>query len=218
MRVTIVGAGRMARGIGTRVLAGGHELSLLDRDEEEARELAAELSGSSAGAATASGAALSPEAISGEVVVLAVPYAAVADVLRHVGAALRGKVVVDITNPLNQTYDGLATPPGRSAAEETQALVGPDARVVKAFNTTFANTLVEGQVAGQPLDVFVAGDDAAAKAVVARLASDGALHPVDVGPLERARQLEQIGFLGIMIQQPLGLGFRSGWKLLLPQS
>ena len=157
MRVTIVGAGRMARGIGTRVLAGGHDLSLLGQDEEEARELAAELSGSSTGAATASGAALSSEAISGEVVILAVPYAAVADVLRHVGAALRGKVVVDITNPLNQTYDGLATPPGISAAEETQALVGPDARVVKAFNTTFATTLVEGQVAGQPLDVFVAG-------------------------------------------------------------
>src|SRR5437764_15416381 len=156
MRVTIVGAGRMARGIGTRGRGGGHELSRLGRDEEEARELAAELSGSNAGAATASGAALSPEAISGEVVVLAVPYSAVADVLRHVGAALRGKVVVDITNPLNQTYDGLATPPGRSAAEETQALVGPDARVGKAFNTTFANTLVEGPVAGQALDVFVA--------------------------------------------------------------
>jgi 8-hydroxy-5-deazaflavin:NADPH oxidoreductase len=138
------------------------------------------------------------------------------DVVRRLGAALDGKVVVDISNPLNPTYDGLVTAPGTSAAETIRAALPAHARLVKAFNTTFAGTLVAGQVAGQPLDVFIAGDDADAKETVATLVRDGALDPVDVGPLERARQLEQLGFLGISLQGPLGTGFMSGWKLVMP--
>jgi predicted dinucleotide-binding enzyme len=83
-----------------------------------------------------------------------------------------------------------------------------------AFSTTFAGTLVAGQVAGQPLDVFIAGDDPAAKQTLAELVQDGGLIPVDVGPLARAQQLEGLGYLGISIQQPLGLNFASAWKLL----
>jgi 8-hydroxy-5-deazaflavin:NADPH oxidoreductase len=85
--------------------------------------------------------------------------------------------------------------------------------VVKAFNTTFAPTLVAGEVSGQQLDVLIAGDDDAAKRKVAQLASDAGLRPIDVGPLRRAQQLEQLGFLHIAVQQPLGLGFTSAVKL-----
>jgi 8-hydroxy-5-deazaflavin:NADPH oxidoreductase len=87
---------------------------------------------------------------------------------------------------------------------------------VKAFNTTFAGTLVAGQVGGQPLDVLIAGDDEAAKQQVARLAADGGLRPIDVGPLHRARQLEQLGLLHISLQQPHDLGFGSAIKLVMP--
>jgi predicted dinucleotide-binding enzyme len=124
--------------------------------------------------------------------------------------------VVDISNPLNERYDGLVTEPGTSAAETIRAALPAGARLVKAFNTTFAGTLVAGEVAGRPLDVFLASDDAGAKDVVATLVRDGGLVPVDVGPLERARQLEQLGFLGIVLQEPLGAGFMSGWKLVMP--
>jgi predicted dinucleotide-binding enzyme len=210
MDVTIIGAGNMARGIGTRLVAGGHALTILARDPADAEKLAGELSAARAGAAH--GARLTPDAIGASVVVLALPYGAVDDVLNEVGPALGGRVVVDITNPLNASYDGLVTPPGSSAAEQIQRRVGPAARVVKAFNTTFANTLVAGQVAGEPLDVFIAGDDADAKGEVAQLVHDGGLNPVDVGPLQRARQLEQLALLGITLQQPLGLGFGSSWK------
>ena len=86
-------------------------------------------------------------------------------------------------------------------------------RLVKAFNTTFSGTLVEGEVAGQPLDVFIAGDDEA-KETVAQLVRDGSLRAIDIDPLERARQLEGLGFLGITLQQPLGLNFRSARKLI----
>jgi predicted dinucleotide-binding enzyme len=69
-------------------------------------------------------------------------------------------------------------------------------------------------VAGQPLDVFIAADDEGVKETVAQLARDGGLRAIDVGPLERARQLEGLGFLEITLQQPLGLNFRSAWKLM----
>lgn len=208
MQVTIIGTGNMARGIGTRLLAGGHEVVLLGHEAGKAEELAGELGGS-----VRAGAAGDP--IESEVVVLAVPYDAAGEVVRRYGDELSGKVVVDISNPVDwQTFDGLVTPPESSAAEEIEKAAPEGARIVKAFNTTFAGTLVEGQVAGQPLDVFIAGDDAEAKETVARLVRDGGLVAIDAGPLRRARQLEGLGFLGMTLQQPLGLNFMSAWKLI----
>jgi 8-hydroxy-5-deazaflavin:NADPH oxidoreductase len=150
----------------------------------------------------------------GEVVILAVYYPGSLEIDRELGDRLAGKVVVDISNPLNQTFDALATAPGTSAAEGVAATMPAGTNVVKAFNTTFSGTLVEGEVAGQPLDVFIAGDDDEAKETVAQLVRDGGLRAIDVGPLERARHLEGLGFLGIALQQPLGLNFRSAWKLI----
>lgn len=208
MHVTIIGTGNMARGIGTRLLAGGHEVTLLGHEPGKGEELAGELGGS-----TRAGTVGDP--IAGEVVVLAVPYDAAAALVRQYGDGLAGKVVVDITNPVDwQTFDGLVTPPDSSAAEEIRDAAPVGARVVKAFNTTFAGTLVEGQVSGQPLDVYVAGDDGEAKGTVSRLVRDGGMVAVDAGPLRRARELERLGFLGISLQQPLGLGFQSAWKLV----
>ncbi len=208
MNVTIIGTGNMGRGIATRLLAGGHGVTLLDRDGAKSEALAGELGGS-AGAGTVG------DGIPDEVVVLAVPYEAAAPLVRQYGEALSGKVVVDITNPVNwETFDDLVTPPDSSAAEEIEKDAPEGARVVKAFNTTFAGTLVEGSVAGQPLDVYVAGDDAGAKETVAQLVRDGGLVAIDAGPLRRARQLEGLGFLGMTLQQPLGLNFSSAWKLV----
>ncbi len=207
MKLTIVGAGNMGRGIGTRAVAGGHEVEIVDRDPESARKLADELGGSAT--------ALEPGApFAGEVVVFAVYYPAIKDAVREYGDRLAGKVVVDITNPVDaKTSDSLATPPGTSSAEEVEQLVPEGTPVVKAFNTTFAATLVGGEVAGQQLDVLIAGDDEDAKRKVSQLASDGGLRPIDVGPLRRAQQLEHLGFLHISLQQPLELGFGSAVKL-----
>jgi NADPH-dependent F420 reductase len=213
MHVTIIGAGNMGRGIGHRIVAGGHSVTIVDRDAEEAQQLMGELRGASEGGATVAAAEPGAE-LRGEVVVLAVYYPGNLEIARDLGDRLAGKVVVDISNPLNQTFDGLATAPGTSAAEEVAQSAPAGARVVKPFNTTFSGTLVEGQVAGQPLDVFIAGDDEEAKETVAQLVRDGGLRAIDVGPLERARQLEGLGFLGITLQQPLGLNFQSAWKLI----
>jgi 8-hydroxy-5-deazaflavin:NADPH oxidoreductase len=186
MHVTIIGAGNMGRGIGHRIVAGGHSVTIVDRDAEEAQQLMGELRGASEGGATVAAAEPGAE-LRGEVVVLAVYYPGNLEIARDLGDRLAGKVVVDISNPLNQTFDGLATAPGTSAAEEVAQSAPAGARVVKSFNTTFSGTLVEGQVAGQPLDVFIAGDDEEAKETVAQLVRDGGLRAIDVGPLERAR-------------------------------
>jgi 8-hydroxy-5-deazaflavin:NADPH oxidoreductase len=207
MKVTIIGAGNMGRGIGTRAVAGGHQVEILALDPSHAQKLAEDLG--SAATALQAGAPFG-----GEVVVFAVYYPGIKDAVRQYADQLAGKVVVDITNPVDtQTGDRLTTPPGTSSAEEVAQLVPQGTPVVKAFNTTFAGTLVAGNVAGQQLDALIAGDDDAAKRKVAQLADDGGLRPVDVGPLARAQQLEQLGFLHITIQQPLNLGFASAIKL-----
>ena len=203
MKATIIGAGNMGRGIGTRLAAGGNEVEVIDRDPDEARALAGELGGT---------AAASP---GGDVVVLALPYDAVADAVAEHRDALGGKVVVDITNPADwSTMDRLVTPEGSSAAEEIAKLVPDGARVVKAFNTTFAGTLAAGEVAGQPLDVLIAGDDEDAKRTVASLVEAGGLRALDVGPLKRARQLEQMGLFHIAAQEALGSSFGSALRLV----
>ena len=129
----------MARGIATRALAGGHTVTLLGTDQEKAQALASELAGD-----VRAGTVGDP--LSGDVVVLAVWYQALDDVLGRYGDQLAGRTVVDITNPVDpQTYAPLIVEAG-SAAQEIAAKA-PGAKVVKAFNTTFAGSLVEGQVA-----------------------------------------------------------------------
>ena len=204
--ITIIGSGNMARGIGTRAAAAGYSIQVLDRDPSKAAALAGDLSGATSGALG--------EAPAGDIVVLALPYGAVAEVVRQHGAALDGKVIVDITNPVDfQTFAGLVTPADSSAAQEIAKLV-PGAKVVKAFNTTFASTLVGGTVDDQPLDVLIAGDDEGAKASVAAFIEAAGLRPLDVGPLAQAHWLEGIGFLHIGLQVSKGWGWNTAVKVI----
>lgn len=216
MRVLIIGAGNMGRGIATRLRAGGHQITIHDIDTTAAGKLAADLGGAKASITVA---AMPTDAVpSSDVIFLASWYGSNLEIAKQLGTSLSGKVVVDISNPLNDTYDGLTTPPGVSAAETIRDVLPVDANVVKAFNTTFASTLIDGQVAGQPLDVYIAGDNQDAKDRVGALVRSGGLSPIDVGALERARQLEGLGLLGITLQSRLGTGFQSGWKLVLPKA
>lgn len=132
-------------------------------------------------------------------VVSALFYLVALDVVGSYKDQLAGKILVDISNPLNQTSDDLGIPPTTSAAEEL-AKIAPAARVVKAFNTAFARLLAQGHVGSAPLDVFMAGDDDQAKATLAQLIVDGGQRVFDVGPLRRARQLEGMGLLTIILQ------------------
>ena len=204
MNVTIIGAGNMGRGIGTRLVAGGHKVTFVDANPETAQKAAADLK---AEAATL-------DAPLGDVVVLAVWYGTNIEIAKQLGSKLAGKVVVDIANPLNSTYDGLATAADSSSAEDLAKAVAAGAKVVKAFNTTFAGTLIAGEAGGQKLDVFIAGDDADAKAKVSQLVTDGGMRAIDAGPLHRARQIESMQLLHIVLQGTLGTNWGSTVKIL----
>jgi predicted dinucleotide-binding enzyme len=132
MQITLIGTGNMARGIGSRVLAGGHALTVVGKDAQRAEAVAADLGGQGS-----VGTAVAGEPIEGEVVVLAVYYPDARDAVKQYADQLTGKVVVDIRNPVNATFDGLVVSPDGSASNELAGLA-PDARFVKAFNTTFA--------------------------------------------------------------------------------
>jgi len=206
MDITFIGSGNMTRGIATRALAGGHSVTILGHQAEGAAALAGELNGNI-------GSGVVGDPIRGDVVVLATPYDAVAEVLGQYAGQLDGKVVVDITNPVDfSTFTPLTLAAG-SVAQEI-ATKAPGAKVVKAFNTTFAGTLVEGQVAGQPLDVLIAADDEDAKQTVTDLVDGSGLRAVDAGPLARAHELEALGYLHMALQDKLGTGFGSTVKVL----
>jgi 8-hydroxy-5-deazaflavin:NADPH oxidoreductase len=210
VKVSIIGAGNMGRAIGTRAVAGGHQVELIDRNPEDAETLAQEL-GDSAAAIDAG------SEFGGDVVVIALYYPVTLEAVRQYRDQLAGKVVVEISNPVDvETWDRLATSADTSAAEEAASLLPQGTPIVKAFNTTFANTLLAGEVAGQQLDVLIAGDHDGAKQKVAQLAESGGLRPLDVGPLARARQLEQLGLLHIVLQEPMGWGFASAVKFHAP--
>lgn len=213
MEITIIGAGNMGRGIGTRLAAGGHSVTFIDRKPEQAEKVANEIKASAKNGAQISTANLE-DAKLGDAIVLAVPYGANIELTKKLGSKLEGKIVVDIANPLNAAYDGLATEPGSSSAEDVAKAAVPNAKVVKAFNTTFAGTLLAGQVAGRPLDVFIAGDDEAAKNKIEQLAKDGGMRPIDAGPLSRSRQIEAMQFLHISLQGSLGTNWGSTVKIL----
>ena len=190
--ITIIGTGNMARGLATRAVAAGKSVQLLaHEDKAKADALAAELGGQVSTGVVG-------EALTGEIVIPAVYFDAAKDIVARYGDSLTGKVYVDITNPVDfSTFDGLAVPAGSSATEELQKAT--PAKVVKAFNTTFAATLAEGSVAGHAMDVLIAGDDEAATQAVVDFAAAAKLNPVVVGPQRRARQLEQTGFLHILL-------------------
>ena len=208
MRVSLIGTGNMARGIGSRVLAGGHDVTVIGKDAQRAEAVAGDIGGEGTVETAVAG-----DPIEGDVVVLAVYYPDARGAVEQFADQLAEKVVVDITNPVNETFDGLVVPPDGSATDELASLA-PRARFVKAFNTTFAGPLAKGEVAGQTLDVLIAGDDEDAKNKVAALARDGALNPIDVGPQKRARELEAAGLLHMGLQSTLGTGFASALKIV----
>jgi 8-hydroxy-5-deazaflavin:NADPH oxidoreductase len=206
--ISIVGLGNMASALADRALAGGNAVEIIGRDPAKAKELAAALGGATVGSAGAASA--------GDIVVLAVPYASAAAVVSEYGDALNGKVVIDITNPVTPDFKGFVTPEGSSGAQEIAKAAPAGAHVVKAFNTLFSNVLKVGSAEGRPLDVFIAGDDAQAKAHVSKFIESLGLRPMDAGQLPMARALENAGLLqlGLMTHSVKHTNFVVGVSIL----
>jgi predicted dinucleotide-binding enzyme len=185
--ISIIGTGNMAGALAGRALAGGNAVEIIGRNPVKAEELAAALGGATVGTTGA--------APAGDMVILAVPYASAAAVIGQYGDALHGKVVVDITNPITPDFTGFLTPEGTSGAQEIAKAAPTGAHVVKAFNTLPSDVLAASPAKGHPLDVFIAGDDAQAKADVSAFIDSLGLRPMDTGQLPMARALENATLL-----------------------
>ena len=147
-----------------------------------------------------------------DVVILAVPYGAVNDAVRELGASIQGKTLVDVTNALTEDMQ-LASGCTTSGAEHLQQ-IARGARVVKAFNTQFAGHMDSGRLGGQTLTVFAASDDAQAKQQVMEMARDIGFDSVDAGPLQNARLLEPLGYFNIQLGYVVGLGTNIGLRMV----
>ena len=145
---------------------------------------------------------------------MAVPYPALAALAKQYQAELAGKIVVDITNPLNyDTWDELVVPADSSAAQQLQKLL-PESKVLKAFNTTFAATLQSGKIGELPTTVLVAGDDEDAKAAFKSALASSALQVLNAGKLKRAREMEATGFLQMTLAASKQIGWDGGFGVI----
>jgi len=188
--ISIIGSGGMAAAIGGLAAKAGHTVEVMSRDAAKARALAEQIG---SGATTGTFGA----APAGDIVILAVPYSAVLDVVKQYGDALAGKLLVDITNPVTSDYTNFVTPEDSFGAQEIAKAAPANADIVKAFNTQFSHVLAAGPAEGHPLDVFLAGDDAQAKARVSAFVESLGLRPMDTGPLLMARTLEHVCLLSL---------------------
>jgi 8-hydroxy-5-deazaflavin:NADPH oxidoreductase len=187
-QISIIGTGTMGQAIGTALTRGGHSVEMIGHED-------------------------TGTAVSGEIVVLAVPYPALAEIAAARGGQLAGRIVVDITNPVNfQTFDSLTVAADSSATAELAAAL-PESRVVKAFNTTLAATLASGRVGGTTTTVLIAGDDAGAKAALAEAVRATGMNAIDAGALSRARELEALGFLQITLAAAEKISWTAGFAV-----
>ena len=190
MKIGIIGDGNVGNALQRGLTNSGHEARAVGNDPALVREVARD----------------------SEAVFLAVPFGAIDDVVREVGGELTGKIVVDVTNALNPDMT-LAVGHTTSGAEELQKKV-PGARVVKAFNTVFAQHMDSGKVKEEQLTVLAAGDDAEAKNTVLELAKGIGFDAVDAGPLQSARLLEPLALQNILLGYVLGMGSEMGFRLV----
>lgn len=199
MKIAIIGAGNVGKALAGSLQRAGHDIVLSASTPQSAEQAAGQL-GVRAAESNA-------EAVrQANVVVLAVPYQATAEIVPEIAEVAADRVIVDVTNPLTSDYSGLATE--TSAAEEIQQRL-PEAKVVKAFNTLFASN----QANPEEADAFVAGDDPDAKQEVMSLADAMGMSPIDVGPLKNARYLEGMAFVNIGLNARNGWNWTSAWKL-----
>jgi 8-hydroxy-5-deazaflavin:NADPH oxidoreductase len=207
--ISIIGSGGMAAAIGGLAAKAGHTVEVMSRDAAKARALAKQVG---AGATTGTFGA----APAGDIVILAVPYAVVLDVVKQYGERLGGKLLVDITNPISSDFTGFVTPEDSFGAQQIAKAAPASADIVKAFNTQSSHVLAAGPVEGHPLDVFIAGDDAQAKARVSAFIESLGLRPMDVGQLPMARTMEHacMLWLGLMTHSIKHTNFSIGVSLL----
>lgn len=207
MNIAIIGAGRVGAALGTRWAVAGHAVMYGVRRPDDPKMVPL-LEGTPNGRAGS----VAQAAAFGDVVVLATPWSATESAVRAAGK-LAGKVVVDVTNPLTETFSGL-TVGHTSSGGEMVAGWAKGAKVVKTLNSTGSNNMLDPKYGEDAVTMFVCGDDAAAKATVSELVKALGFDVVDAGPLASARLLEPLAMLWISLAYAWGQGTEIAFRLM----
>ena len=212
--IAIIGAsGNMGAAISKSLAKGNFRLLLCANDPDKVQAVV-ETIRSSQPAASVEAVDCSVDASwEADIIIAAVPYAAEREVAEKIKEVANQKIVISIANPLNDTYDKLVTAPDTSAAEELQKLL-PNAKVIKAFNTTFAADFATPVIDGKQADAFIAGNDAEALETVSELVTTAGFNPIVAGDLAVSGTLERMQLLLIQLNMKYDYNWLAGWKIL----
>lgn len=212
--IAIIGAsGNMGSAISRSLSKGNYRLLLCAQGQDKVQAVVEEIKSGNPAAAIEAIDCSVEASWEADIIVVAVPFAAEKDVAQKIKGVANQKVVISISNPLNDTYSGLVTAPDTSAAEELQKLL-PNAKVVKAFNTTFAADFATPVIAGQQADAFIAGNDEEALQTVSELVSTAGFNPIVAGDLAVSGTLERMQLLLIQLTMKYDYNWLAGWKIL----
>lgn len=204
MNIGIIGAGNVGSALATACVTAGHTVRIAAAHPGQAEKLAARV-----GAFAADSSAAAVEGA--DIVILAVPYSALAEVAVELHDNLAGRIVIDVTNPVAPDLDHRLTT--TSGAEEVQDIAG-EARVVKAFNTVMAALQATPVVEGMRLDGLFATDDEYARTQMHEFLRSLEYEPLDCGPLIMARALEDLGLINVRLNAVNQWNWQTAWKLV----
>ena len=212
--IAVIGAsGNMGSAISKSLSKGNYRLLLFSNEKEKTEALINEIKNSHAAADLEALECPTDASWEADVIILAVPFQAEKELAEKIREVANQKIVISIANPLNEAYDGLVTSPETSAAEELQKLL-PNAKVVKAFNTTFAADFSTPVIDGKQVDSFIAGNDEEALQTISELVTTAGFNPIVAGDLSVSRTLEAMQLLLIRLGMKYNYDWLAGWKIL----
>lgn len=212
--IAVIGAtGNMGAALSKSLAKGNYRLLLRANDQDKLQGVINDIKAATATADVEAIACPVNACWEADIIIAAVPYGAEKDVAEKIRDVANQKIVISISNPLNETYDGLVTEPDTSAAEELQKLL-PHSKVFKAFNTTFSANFAAPIIDGQQTDAFIAGNDADALQTVSELVQTVGFNPVIAGDLSASRTLEAMQLLLIQLGMKYNYNWHAGWKIL----
>ena len=212
--IAVIGAsGNMGSAISKSLSKGNNRLLLFANEKEKVDALVQDIKSSNSAADVETLECPTDASWEADVIILAVPYQVEKEIATKIKEVANQKIVISIANPLNETYNGLVTAPGTSAAEELQKIL-PHSKVVKAFNTTFAADFATPVIDGKQVDAFIAGNDEEALQIVSELVTTAGFNPIVAGDLPVSRTLEQMQLLLIQLGMKYNYNWLAGWKIL----
>lgn len=212
--IAVIGAtGNMGSAITKSLSKGNYRLLLCANQQDKVQALVQEIQSANAFADVEALDCSKEASWEADIIILAVPYQAEKEIAQKIKEFANQKIVISLANPLNDTYNGLVTPPDTSAAEELQKLL-PNSKIVKAFNTTFAADFSTPVIAGKQVDAFIAGNDEEALQTVSQLVSTAGFNPLIAGDLPVSRTLENMQLLLIQLGMKYNYNWLAGWKIL----